>query len=303
VLLSLAGALAAAFCFGVASVLQAMAARSVPGGMDARVLVRVVGQWRYVLGLGLDLAGFVAELAALRGLPLFVVQAAVASALAVTALAAAVLLRARLAGREWLAVLGVCLGLALLGASAGEEGPAQARTAFRVGLLATALLLGVLGVAARRTAPPVLGVLAGLGFGVVAITARVLPSLAPADLVRDPGTYALAVAGLVGMLLYAAALRLGAVTVVTAALVLAETVAPALVGVAALGDRTRPGFAAVAVAGFVLALAGALGLARFGEPAEGPLHRDPLHQDPLHQDGAARDVQDDAADPGGAVRG
>ncbi len=32
-----------------------------------------------------------------------------------------------------------------------------------------------------------------------------------------------------------------------------------------LGDHTRPGFGLIAVAGFVLALASALALARFGE--------------------------------------
>jgi hypothetical protein len=32
-----------------------------------------------------------------------------------------------------------------------------------------------------------------------------------------------------------------------------------------LGDRTRPGFAAVAVAGFALAIVGALALGRFGQ--------------------------------------
>jgi hypothetical protein len=63
---------------------------------------------------------------------------------------------------------------------------------------------------------------------------------------------------------YAAGLQRGAVTVVTAAVVIGETVAPAVVGVVVFGDHTRRGMAPVAIVGFVVALAGAFGLTRFG---------------------------------------
>jgi hypothetical protein len=69
------------------------------------------------------------------------------------------------------------------------------------------------------------------------------------------------------MLFYASALQRGSVTTATAMMVIGETVLPSLVGVAALGDRTKPGFALVAIAGFSLAVAAALALARFGEPS------------------------------------
>lgn len=73
------------------------------------------------------------------------------------------------------------------------------------------------------------------------------------------------------MLFYATALQRGSVTTSTAMMVLGETVFPSLVGVLVLGDRTRPGFVVVALAGFVLAVAAALALARFGEPATDPV--------------------------------
>src|SRR5208337_1815778 len=57
----------------------------------------------------------------------------------------------------------------------------------------------------------------------------------------------------------------GSVTVATAAVVLAETIPPAVIGVVFLGDQTRPGLAVVAWAGFFLAVASAVMLARFGE--------------------------------------
>jgi hypothetical protein len=51
-------------------------------------------------------------------------------------------------------------------------------------------------------------------------------------------------------------------------MVVGETVGPALVGVIWLGDRTRAGLGRLTVLGFVVAVAGALALARFGEAPE-----------------------------------
>ena len=46
---------------------------------------------------------------------------------------------------------------------------------------------------------------------------------------------------------------------------LAETLPPAVIGVTFLGDRTRPGLEPAALAGFLIAVASAVMLARFGE--------------------------------------
>jgi hypothetical protein len=69
-------------------------------------------------------------------------------------------------------------------------------------------------------------------------------------------------------MLYAAALDGGRVTTATAAVILAETMPPAVVGVIFLGDTTRHGLAAVAALGFALAVVCAVALARFGEASE-----------------------------------
>jgi hypothetical protein len=72
-------------------------------------------------------------------------------------------------------------------------------------------------------------------------------------------------AGILSFMMYASALESGSVTVATAAVILVETVPPAIVGVLLLGDTTRPGMTGLAIAGFVMALVSAVALARFGE--------------------------------------
>ncbi|MFD8893078.1 hypothetical protein ACFVZ8_33715 [Streptomyces sp. NPDC059558] len=268
-------ALGAAVCFGTASVLQAVAARSAePGtgsGVDTALFLRSVRQWRYLAGLGLDGVGFVLQIIALRHVPIYAVGAALAASLAVTAVVAARLLKVRLSRTEWGAVAVVCAGLVMLGLAAGEEGTGTGSLALKLGLLAVAGLVLLVGVVAGRLPDGpralVLGFAAGTGFGVVEVSVRLIDS--PWDL-RNPALYALLLGGGAAFLLLTSALARGSVTVATAGLVLGETVGPAVVGVAWLGDSTREGLAWLAVTGFAVAVAGSLALARFGEPPATP---------------------------------
>ncbi|MFH9708156.1 hypothetical protein ACH4MW_20535 [Streptomyces luteogriseus] len=265
-------ALGAAVCFGTATVLQAIAARSAaatgPGG-DVALLWRALRQWRYLAGLALDGLGFVLQILALRSVPIYAVGAALAASLAVTAVVAARLLKVRLSRVEWAAVAVVCAGLALLGLAAGaegdEEGPAWLTWAM-LGAAAGVLLLGAAaGRLPERGRALTLGLGAGLGFGVVEVSVRLIEGFSPGELFPNPATYALLLGGGAAFLLLTSALQRGSVTTATAGLVLGETVAPALIGVVWLGDRTRPGLGWLAILGFAVAVAGALALSRFGE--------------------------------------
>ena len=270
----IAAGLAAAL-YGIASVFQAIAARRTrpTEGVDPRVLMRVVGQPWFLVGLVADGGGFVAQVLALQTLPIFVVQSALAASLAVTAVVAVPLLGLVLTGRHWVAVGGVCVGLVLLGLSAGAESAHVPSLAFQFTLLGAVAALALVGAAANRLPGPgravSLGLVAGLSFGVTAIAARSLGDLSPARLLREPAAYAVVAAGVVAFLYYTIGLQRAAVTTVTAALVIGETVLPSVVGVLVFGDGTRPGFLPVAVVGFVLAVACSLALARFGEVGSG----------------------------------
>lgn len=266
-------ALGAAVCFGTASVLQAVAARAAePGtgsGVDTALLLRALRQWRYLAGLGLDGVGFVLQIIALRHIPIYAVGAALAASLAVTAVVAARLLRVRLSRTEWGAVAVVCVGLVMLGLASGEEGTLEGSLALKLGLLAVAGLVLLVGAVAGglpdRSRALTLGLAAGTGFGVVEVAVRLIDDISLSTL-ANPALYALLLGGGSAFLLLTSALQRGSVTAATAGMVLGETIGPAVAGVAWLGDRTRDGLTWLAVAGFAVAVAGALALARFGEP-------------------------------------
>lgn len=271
----LIGAFAAAVAYGAATILQAVGARE--GGstneLDARLVRRLMRSTLYLVGLCLDAIGFGLSFAALHSLPLFTVQAIVASSLAVTAILAVIVMGLRPSILEWIALVAVTAGLTLLALSARREVPTDLTTFDRSLLVISVAVVGIcaFGYARRHHDTSshdvwALGALAGLMYGAAGIGARILrtPST-PWRVFLDPAFYAMALAGLLGLLLYAMALQRGSVTVATSAVVVAETLIPALIGLTLLGDRPAPGRTGLAVAGFILTVGGAVALARYGE--------------------------------------
>jgi len=272
-ILGVAAALVAATCYGFGSILQAMAAAdsTVTARLDAVLLARLLAQWRYVSGLSLDLVGFLAAVVALRTLPLFVVQAAVASSIGVTAIAARQLLHARFDVREQRALVGLVVGLALLGIAGRPEHATRLAEPGPLLLLGSAAVLAALVVTFTRSTSERAGVLlaagAGVAFGVVGIASRALSVPSPAvHVLGDPLLWAILAHGGLATVLYAAALQRGRVTTVAAITFSVETVAPAAFGIAFLGDHARAGLAPVAVVGFALTVGASILLARFAEP-------------------------------------
>ncbi|MGW6282560.1 hypothetical protein [Kribbella sp. NPDC055071] len=267
-ILALVGAFAAAVLYGVATVLQAVGLRRLAAAKTVTWTGRISAGWLYGVGLALDGAGFLASVAALRSLPLFVVESAVASSVAVTAILSGIFLGGRLDCASVLALVVVGIGLVALAVCA-EEGPAKTLST-STGLLILCLTVPValLGAIAFRLSPehgvPVLAVVAGLGFGGAGVAARTLTLESPWwKLLGEPLAWALIVYGAIALAAFGVALQRGSVTLVAAVTFGIETVVPAAVGLLWLGDRVRPGFAWVTALGFVLTLAGSVRLARF----------------------------------------
>lgn len=268
-------ALGCSLCYGTATVLQAAGTRSVEAGsgsgVDAVLLLRAVRQWRYLVGIGLDVVGFLLQVAALRLVPIYVVAAALAASIAVTGVVAAWVLSARLSPVEWCAVGVVCASLVALAVAAGpghfRHAPAGLGWAL-LGVVAAVLIAGfAAGRLPDRARALALGLGAGTGFGVVEVGVRLIDVIDPTtrSFYANPALYAAAAGGAAGFLLLTSALHRGSVTTAVAGMVVGETLAPAFVGVAWLGDTARDGLGGLVIAGFAVAVAATLVLARFGE--------------------------------------
>ena len=272
--LAFACALIATVSYGVGTVLQAAGARRVSAAehLDVMLLARLAGQWRYLSGLALDAVGFFASLVALRTLPLFVVQAAIAGSLGVTAATASIVFGFKLRTADKVAIGMLLSGLVLLCLSAEREPVARLSPFGGWALLGGVVVVVAAGAFAARQsdhrAAIGLAACAGLGFAGTAIAGRslVIPS-STWHLVTEPVAIALVAYGVCGTLMFASALQRGAVTATTAVMIGVETIIPAIVGLALLGDGTRPHFAVVAAMGFTLTVGSALALARYTEPA------------------------------------
>ncbi|MFT3852351.1 MAG: hypothetical protein QM733_06405 [Ilumatobacteraceae bacterium] len=267
VYLALAGAV---LCYAASSLLLSQGADHVRGR-------------HYLAGLGAQGVAFVLAFAARHSAPLLIVQAAVTTSVAVTAVVGARLGRWRLTAGDGVALAAVVGAIALLGACA-ESGPATPLTGGPL-LICTVVTLGALTGAAmplpRSARGATLGALAGIGFGGSAIAARAL-SGDPAAMLHAlrslDGLLAagLIVAGLlVGQLMLTLAFRSadpahrapgtgssGSVTGPVSAMYLLSTVWPTVAGLAWLGDKVKPGRGGLAVVGLAVALGGSMALAR-----------------------------------------
>lgn len=275
---ALAAALVAAVAYGAATVLQSVGVRRLAAAPSRPWSGRLLAGRLYAAGLGLDGVGFLASLVALRTVPLFVVESAIASSVGVTALLSAVVLKLRLSPREVLALVAIGAGLICLALSA-SVGPAV-RPAGTGPLLLLAVVpvaaMVVLGRSQPRGSRLGVGLLsgaAGLGFGGVGVAARVVD-------VPQPWWHAagsllvivLVLHGALALTAYTIALERGRVTTVAAATFAVETLVPAVIGLAWLGDAVRPGhaWAVLAALGFALALGGSISLASHAEPVQQP---------------------------------
>ncbi|CAN5717996.1 hypothetical protein BH24ACT11_BH24ACT11_07860 [soil metagenome] len=267
--LGLGAALLSAVVFGSAAMLQASGARQVPTArhLDPWMLVRLLRQPAFVAAVLCNIAGFLLHLVAIRELPLFLAQAAIAISLAITALLAVRIFGDPLTAPECAAVAAVCVGLALLTAASGQTGGQSGAGPLPAGMLAGLLVVAGLGAVAARSpgglATSVLSASAGVCFATTAIAARLLPALSPAAVLTAPAAYLLLAAGPMGFLLYSVALQRGAVTAATAPMIVIQTAVPALLGVWVLGDAIRAGWHLPVAVGLVCTLVGAVSLARY----------------------------------------
>ena len=217
-LLGLTFAVLASLGSGVGSAFEAFGIRRATGaGSQAGNLGLLLKQPIYFVGLTIDLLGFVFTVLALQLLPLFLVQAVVASSVGVTALVVAI--TGRPLGRSgWIALGASVSGLILLGFSSQPHDVPPLAAGWHWLLLGLSLPFAGLAAVALRLkgtwSAVLLAFIAGLAFTCVAVSSRSLDVPDPFwELFLQPAIWAIIVDGLLGTVVFALALQRGRVTV------------------------------------------------------------------------------------------
>lgn len=232
-----------------------------------RQAVRSPDWW---LGTGCQALGFGFTLVARRELPLLLVQSCVVGALAITALIQHRTGVKRMAPRDVVAVAAVVAGIASIGA-ASVPGPAPAPSwkeavvlAVSTGVIAVTVLVRLQNAAAAV----VYGCASGVGFGIMAVAARLLVADAGHPLWifwRLPLTsWVVGILGCLGLALgqvhLTRGLARGRGVGVLGCMYAMSTVYGALVGELLLGETPKPGSTPYLVVGLLVGFLGAVRL-------------------------------------------
>ncbi|WP_445166983.1 hypothetical protein ACTXG7_24665 [Mycolicibacterium sp. Dal123E01] len=286
-IIGVVAALLACVGYGVSSVLQAYGSRksaaaardrgatghvTATGGPTLLSTLHAALTTAFIIGIVLDVVGFVGSAVSARLIPLFLSQTIISANLIVTAVLGIAVLGIGLRTRDWIAIATVIVSLFVLGLGAGERGHHDNPDLFiHWVVLGVSVLILLGGIALTRflgaRSAVMAGLIAGVLFGMLAIGVRILHGIdhfQPWVILADPAAYTVVIAGIGGFYLHTVALQLGSVNGATAALVVGETVVPGIVGVVFLGDTSRPGLAWVVVLGFIGAVVGAVAVAVFG---------------------------------------
>ena len=288
VLVALASALAAA----VSSILQHHSARRAPDGRAHRLARHLLTRPAWLIGGVAAVAGLALHVLALDGGQLAVVQPLLISGVLFALPVSAVLERRRPSIREWLLALVLVAGLAmfLLAAkpTAGQVPIDSDRLAWST--IGGSFVVGALtflgtrkGRLSSRAAPAVLGMAAGVGYGLVAGLLKELTLImhtGVSNLLVTWPLYALAALGLASVLLTQMAYRAGPLCRSMPALTVADPAASVIIGMVAFQERLDGTALAVLVqvVGFVAMAAAATQLARreAGDPAHPVVVQPPL---------------------------
>jgi hypothetical protein len=280
---ALVWALTAAVLYGTGAALQqrqAAAAPSHTAGRPRLLLLLVRRPW-WLLGIGVELGGFVTHAVALRTGPLTIVQMLVASSLLFSVATVRLWSGRRLRWTAWAAVLAVIVGIAsfvALALPAGGVPGVPGRAGLAAACLATCgLPLAAAGLAAAGSCRAVLlAVAAGLadaGIAVVTMAFSHVVSGGLTGIVGSWATYALMLGGPCSLLLTQTAYQAGRPMITLPVIAVVTPVASLAAGNLLLGESAHLGVlsGAVAAMAVLVTLAGLVLLARLATRDPAPV--------------------------------
>ncbi len=263
--IALLAALGVAVSNGIAAVLQKISADKQEriSSKNIVLVLRMLGDWPYLVGLLLDGLAWLLTLVAVHSLPLFVVQPIIALSVVVTALVERFFFRRKLGTRVIVAIIFIVGGLLILSMQATVQHAHPISNTLRLAIMAAPLPIGAIGLAAmkstNRWATLTLAGLAGAAFGGTSIVGRMLNfSDSFWQVFASPLFVSLLAYGVVGIVLFTVALQRNRASVVNSVMIALETLVPVSIGIMLLGDAPKNGSWGFVVAGATIAFAGTL---------------------------------------------
>jgi drug/metabolite transporter (DMT)-like permease len=264
---------AGAACYAASSILQQRAARAQPAELSMRpgLLLRLLRSGRWLLGIALDVVGFILQFLALRRASLALVMPIFVVGLVMSIVGSALADRRRPQRAEWVFSILVVFGVVLF-IGAAQPGPGFPRaTAVEWSLLGAATIVVTSGCVALAQGTPrrralLLGVATGIVFGVTAAvterTGHLLNGGALHALTAWP-PYALAAVGILGLLLNQSAYQAGDLRWSLPVMTVLEPITAIVIGQVLFGEHIASTPAAIfgEAVGLVAVTAGVFGLA------------------------------------------
>lgn len=268
-------AIGSALMYALASVLQQRGAARQPPETSLRIglLARLVRNPGWVAGLGCDGAGYVLQFVALDHGPMVVVQPVLVCGLLFALPLGAAWSGRALEGRDWIAAVAVCTGLAVfLAVASPEKGRSDVSGPVWVALLAGGgAVAGALVVASRNQAPwrramqlsGAAGVIYGVSAALTVAVAHLLGRGVPV-LLEHWQPYVLAAAGAAGMVVAQSAFQAGPLDVSLPMMSVVDPVVSILIGALAFDESvaTGAGSVAIEVVALLIMSAGVVALGR-----------------------------------------
>jgi drug/metabolite transporter (DMT)-like permease len=259
--IALAAAIGCAVCNGSAVILEKV------GVNEEKNTAKLVENGPYMWGIVLDIIGWLLTLAAVKVLPLFLVQSIIAANIVITALLDQVFLHRRLPKYGYRLILVIVIGLVALATTASPTTTVIAITPLIIwsalyGLFGLGLLGSLLVKGRNKKSAIALAVIAGTAFGAVSIIGRLLiTNVALSHIWANPLSWVLISLSVLGMLFLTLALRHATATTANAVSVTMQTVVPTTIGLALLGDAVQSGYWFVTVTALLVTLIASLTLA------------------------------------------
>ena len=251
--MTVALALLAAALFGTGVAFQQRPASEVPTEFAARpeLLLRVVRQPIWVVGIVAEIAAFVVQVAALRHGSLVVVQPLITTSLIFAIAITASWHRHSVVLRDWLAVVAVVAGLGAFLVIAAPSNASSGTAPADAWVITGLSMLGVLGgliwlgvTSANRRRAAALGLAAGLGDAFMAVLTKALAHATNHGYVAMFETwipYALCAAGLAAMLITQTAYQTGQPKIAIPLITVTEPLVSCGIGVGLFGEAIHVG--------------------------------------------------------------